>query len=64
MKPKKNISTITVSNAAKFTTRQWTDSAGKNHSRVKVKDRNHTWVIESSEDGPTQLTKYSAVTHH
>lgn len=64
MKPKKARPAITVSDAAKFTTRQWRDSAGRNHVRVKVTDRDDTWVIESSEGTPTQLTKYSATKHH
>lgn len=64
MKPKKTIPTISVSDDAKFTTNHWTDSAGKDHARVKVVDRNDTWVIESGEGTPTQLTKYSTTTHH
>ena len=64
MKPKKTIPTIRVSDDAKFTTNYWTDSDGKNHARVKVVDNNDTWVIESSEGTPTQLTKYSTTTHH
>ena len=70
MKPKKAIygiqelDKIRVSDAAKFTTQHWTDSAGNNHARVKVVDDTDTWVIESGEGTATQITKYSTTTHH